>query len=192
MRSHKIAGSPFLHFINLGHVPTCDPDFMRPVSITYSQPYLNTIVNSTAEGSEEANPRRRKGTAPAPPRVCARRGKAEPPKEENEITLIFRPRLLAPRRGQPGLAAPTLLGVVGVSGAFNLRVLYCVNASYSVHPYSRYTAPRGPRFMLTTTHIVRISRLTGSIFLVPRHNTVPDPDALHNPCPQHNSCWVTP
>ena len=48
-----------------------------------------------AEGSEEANSRRRKGTAPAPPRVCARRGKAEPPKEENEITLIFRPRLLA-------------------------------------------------------------------------------------------------
>ena len=61
----------------------------------FLQPYLNTIVNSTAEGSEEANSRRRKGTAPAPPRVCARRERAEPPKEENEITLIFRPRLLA-------------------------------------------------------------------------------------------------
>ena len=32
----------------------------------------------------------------------------------------------------------------------------------------------------------------GFVFLVHRHNTVPDPDALHNPCPQHNSCWVTP
>ena len=39
---------------------------------------------------------------------------------------------------------------------------------------------------------VKCYYVKGFRFLVPRHNTVPDPDALHNPCPQHNSCWVTP